>query len=150
MKFVLPVDVRVPIALFARTSRNWFVVTVSSLVVEDRRTDLSKLGWNIDGISPLKLDVGDGGSFISMVYPYRVVRELSLDIDTKTGYFCSQCDFIGSDLLEYMRSSSSDFGQFVAEEEETYMKEALVGIAVGLGFLMGLFFAGLDDRSDED
>jgi hypothetical protein len=49
-----------------------------------------------------------------------------------------------------MRSSSSDFGQFVAEEEETYMKEALVGIAVGLGFLMGLFFAGLDDRSDED
>jgi hypothetical protein len=149
MRFVIPLDVRIPIALTARVTRNWLSVVVSSLPIDSQSTDISKLEWSIDGIPPLKFDSDPDGETILMVFPSRTVKKLNLDIDPKTGYFFLQRDFIGTDLLDYMRSSSTDFGEYVSEEDNREISEALVGIAVGVSLLMCLFYSDGRNQSEE-
>jgi hypothetical protein len=142
----IPIDLQIPITVFTRRNPNYLIITVKSSSfnsTDASPADISGLSWHIDNIRPhgtLSID----GRTTSLSFKLGSLRKLNLDVRNNAIF---RRDFVGTDLLDYLRSPISEFGEIVTETED-YVKEAAFGAALGIGFLVGLLFLGDKDEDE--
>ena len=99
-----------------------FVVSVTSGVsdvVDSFPADISQLSWNINGNNPKKKLVLNGGRTVVLGFNMEDVRHLNLEIPVVSGApICNHFDFLGSDMLIYLQSSS-DFGEIISGTQDS-------------------------------
>lgn len=133
----LPIDIQLPVTILTRVERAWFVVGIRSSVhdpIDALATDLSALTWTLSGLLPMYKQFADSGQSILLAFPAASAYKLNLQVESG-GWSLVQCDFIGTDILDYLRSPATDFGELVVETDINHFPEALTGMAIGLALV---------------
>jgi len=113
----IPLDLQLPITIVTRIERHrLLIISVTSGDIDSvdaTPADISQLSWNIGGIYPKKKLVLDNGLTVLLGFAADDVRPLNLEL---LGTMTNRCDFLGTDLLSYIETSS-DFGEIIGTDD---------------------------------
>ena len=120
MLIVVPSSIKINISLNFKGSYAFVGITSN--------TKISEVSWFIENKTPITTKSSTDGKEIILQYRAVEIKKLNLSLNAL------HKDFIGGNIIDYLKTSKTDFGEFV--DVSISDNSALVGVS--LGFAVGL------------
>ena len=153
---IIPIEIQLPITIVVRHERESLIISITSSpsdLTDNQPADLSQLTWTLGGIHPHRKLVLNSGQSVLLGYRVPDVRHFNLDL-SPGGITVLHTDYIGSNLLDYLRSSITEFGEPIVgthdprgcfddddkdeKEKPSAKKAAALGTLAGLAVVVAL------------
>jgi len=134
------------------------ITSSPSDLTDNQPADISQLTWTLGGIHPHRKLVLNSGQSVLLGYRVPDVKHLNLDLSLG-GITVLHTDYIGSNILDYLRSSITEFGEPIVgtydprgcfdndddkddKEKPSVKRAAVLGTLAGLAVVVALAIGG--------